>query len=74
MWGHLQVRFLGGNGGATLPPYPTVRGLKFSHLQRESRCCPHSPFGDIGRGRVRVVTHGLNLPRHSIVTALNTRV
>ena len=29
------------------------------------------PFGYVGRGRVRVVTHGLNLPRHGTETALN---
>ena len=27
------------------------------------------PFGYVGRGRVRVVTHGLNLPRHGAETA-----
>jgi len=27
------------------------------------------PFGYVGRGRVRVVTHGLNLPRHGTETA-----
>jgi len=27
------------------------------------------PFGKVGRGRVRVVTHGLNLPRHGTETA-----
>ena len=26
-------------------------------------------FGYVGRGRVRVVTHGLNLPRHGTETA-----
>jgi hypothetical protein len=27
------------------------------------------PYGYVGRGRVRVVTHGLNLPRHGTETA-----
>jgi hypothetical protein len=27
------------------------------------------PFGYVGRGRVCVVTHGLNLPRHGTVNA-----
>ena len=27
------------------------------------------PFGYVGRGRNRVVTHGLNLPRHGTETA-----
>ena len=27
------------------------------------------PFGYVGRGRVRVVTHGPNLPRHGTETA-----
>ncbi len=27
------------------------------------------PFGYVGRGRVRVVTHGLNLPRHGTEAA-----
>jgi hypothetical protein len=47
-----------------------VRGMKFYHLQRESRCCPHSPFRDRGWGRVHPVTDGLNVPRHGIETAL----
>jgi hypothetical protein len=29
------------------------------------------PFGYVGRGRVRVATHGLNLPRHGTETARN---
>ena len=29
------------------------------------------PFRYVGRGRVRVVTHGLNLPRHGTETARN---
>jgi hypothetical protein len=32
-------------------------------------CYISCPFGGIGRGRVRVVTHGLNLPRHGTEAA-----
>jgi len=46
-----------------------VRGVASCILQRESRCCSNFPFGNIGWGRVRMVTSGLNLPRHGIETA-----
>jgi len=32
------------------------------------------PYGYVGRGRVRVVTHGLNLPRHGTEEARVARV
>ncbi|MBW1695128.1 MAG: hypothetical protein JRJ41_13530 [Deltaproteobacteria bacterium] len=32
------------------------------------------PYGYVGRGRVRVVTHGLNLPRHGTEEAREVRV
>ena len=48
--------------------------MKFYNLQRESRCCSNSPFRDRGRGRVRMVTSGLNVPRHGIATALRATI
>ena len=46
-----------------------VRGRETVIWQPESGCHINCPFGCVGWGRVRVVTHGSNLPRHGTETA-----
>jgi len=46
-----------------------VRGRETVIWQPESGCYISYPFRCVGRGRVRVVTHGSNLPRHGTEAA-----
>ena len=46
-----------------------VGGRETVIYQPESGCHINCPFGCVGWGRVRVVTHGSNLPRHGTEAA-----